>query len=335
MIIQDVSPVIENVYTVPISYTEEKNLVSSQGLSSRASLRYMKGMLRETPRLCPMGSYVGELQEKWQFPSDHLPIAMSFDRLNIASWNVLDAAYMDWVIEKNHQGLSRSLISDEHVYIGDSKLTFRDLHTIDLVKEMIESPRDVIALQECSRAFIKQLRSELPENFKIIAHYGEALVINMNQFEVMEAKAVRGIFKASPQRTLQVISLLRKETQETLHFVNAHLPGDPNLPGRFEFAEYLAEFQKANPDDVVIGLGDMNFNELEMKEAFSSAYGKGSPWQMISPYCTNIAPDNFYSKAIDHFFIYDAKGRQGEGCIQPEKIMTELAPVHALLNESK
>ena len=80
----------------------------------------MKHQLAAAPQFQAMGTYVGELQEKWQFPSDHLPIGMTFEDLHIASWNVLDAKYMDWVMEKDSQGLKRSMIGEEHVYIEGS-----------------------------------------------------------------------------------------------------------------------------------------------------------------------------------------------------------------------
>src|SRR5262245_28568615 len=54
--------------------------------SARTSLRRAKHQLAMTPILQPIGTYVGELQEKWQFPSDHLPIGMTFEDHHIASW---------------------------------------------------------------------------------------------------------------------------------------------------------------------------------------------------------------------------------------------------------
>src|SRR5262245_39874654 len=88
--------------------------------SSRTSGRHMLYRLSAAPMLEPKGTYVGKLQEKWQFPSDHLPIGMTMDGLNIASWNVLDASFMRWMTEKDSQGLKHSMIVDEHIYIGDS-----------------------------------------------------------------------------------------------------------------------------------------------------------------------------------------------------------------------
>jgi hypothetical protein len=55
--------------------------------------------------------YVGELHEKWRFPSDHLPVGIEVNGVRILSWNVLNNAYIEWVTEKDSQGLNGSLIN--------------------------------------------------------------------------------------------------------------------------------------------------------------------------------------------------------------------------------
>ena len=49
---------------------------------------------------------MGELHEKWQFPSDHLPVGIEVDGVKIISWNVLNNVYMEWVTTKDSQGLN-------------------------------------------------------------------------------------------------------------------------------------------------------------------------------------------------------------------------------------
>lgn len=321
---------------------------SVEQTSQRASIRNLLLQVAPVPLLQPMGTYVGELQERWQFPSDHLPIAMTFDDFHFVSWNVLDADYMSWVTEKDSQGLSRSMIADEHVYIGDSKLTIRDRHIVDLILQMISHPthpRSVLSLQECSKPFIEELRSRLPAHFEIIANHGEVVLLDRRRFELIEAKEGSGIFSNEPYRTLQDLSIRRLDNGQLLRIVNAHLPGDPTKPARFEFARYLSD--TFDPTLSAIAMGDMNFNELEMADAMQQAFeellpqrkeilrsGKvwqdschkwkdssldpvlkdrdcaelpvqnGSPFSLYSPYCTNISPYAFRSKAIDHFLVY-------------------------------
>jgi endonuclease/exonuclease/phosphatase family metal-dependent hydrolase len=322
------------------SYNHIKEASSSAGISStsssqRASLRRMKDQLAVQPILQPMGTYVGELQEKWQFPSDHLPIGMTFENLHFASWNVLDAEYMSWVTEKNSQGLSRSLIVDEHVYIGDSKLTVRDRHVVDLILETLSHPthpRSILSLQECSKPFLEELRSRLPSHFEMISNHGDAVLLDKRSFELVEAKEVSGIFSDTPYRTLQDIKIRRLNDGEMMRLVNVHLPGDPTKPGRFEFAEYLN--LTFDPALTTLAMGDMNFDELGMSDAMSKAFQNNSPFSLNSPYPTDISPYVFKSKAIDHFLVYSPKG-SAVTLNAPDQIMSELAPLVALLKGEK
>ena len=89
---------------------------------------------------------MGELQEKWQFPSDHLPVGMNLDGLKIASWNVLNPLYMNWVIEKNSK--------DQNVVLYDT----RQLMLLEK-----QSPSGVFSLETLAR---KTWESEVdPENW--------------------------------------------------------------------------------------------------------------------------------------------------------------------------
>jgi len=302
-------------------------------ISQRTSIRNMRNLLSSAPVLEPKGKYVGELQEKWQFPSDHLPIGMTFSDLNIASWNVLDAHFMNWVTVENSQGLNRSLIADEHVYIGDTRLTVRDKHVAKLVLEMVSHPthpRSIISLQECSREFIKELRSQLPSHFKIIAHRGDAVIIDKRLFDIKEVRAESGVFSDEPRRAFQDILIQRKDNKELMRLINIHLPGRKDKPGRFEFAQYIA--RTFDPKRTTLVMGDMNFNEIEMSQALKQAFSNRSPFSVYSPYCTNIDPDHLESKSIDHFFVHSPDG-SSVTLNAPEQIMSELAPIVSLLND--
>jgi hypothetical protein len=284
--------------------------------------------------LQPMGTYVGELQEKWQFPSDHLPVGMTFDDFNFVSWNVLDAKYMSWVTEKNSQGLSRSMIADEHIYIRDSKLTIRDEHIAELILQMISHPthpRSILSLQESSQPFIEALRLRLPAHFEVIANNGKSLLLDRRLFEVVSAKGVSGIFTNEPNATLQDITIRRLDNGQLLRLINVHLPGDPTKPARFELAQYLAK--TFDPALATISMGDMNFNELEMSDAMKQAFRNNSPFSLYSPYCTNISPVVLNSKAIDHFLVYSPK-TSSVVLSRPNEIMSGLARSVALLQKS-
>ncbi len=322
------TPVAPARASLPESRTEA---LGFRGVSSeRASMRRMRYQLAAAPTLQPMGGhYVGLLHEKWRFPSDHLPIGMTFDGLRIFSWNVLDAEYIDWVF-RDSQGLNGSLITDEHVYFENSKLTVRDRHVVDKILEQLSSgySRDVLSLQECSEAFLAELRARLPSDFELVSSYGEAIVFDKRRLELITAKSVAGIFADQPERTIQELALRRVDDGQTLRLINVHLPGDPDKPARVEFAQYLQ--RTFNADVTTIAMGDMNFNELEMKDALSKAF-QTPPFSIYTPYCTNISPRTFVSKAIDHFIVYDANDTDSVILNTPVELMPELPAIVGLL----
>jgi len=307
---------------------------TSEISSQRASLRKIRHQLAAAPLLKPMGTYVGELQERWQFPSDHLPIGMSLGDLNIASWNVLDAEYMDWIIEKNSQGLSRSMIADEHVYIENSKLTIRDQHVVALILQMLQNsghPKHLLSLQECREPFLEELKKHLPSNFTVLSNEGNAILIDQSYFEIVDAKSIGNIFSNEPKRTIQDVILRRKDSDENIRIINAHLPGDPLKPGRFEFTQYLANTFDSNL--TTIAMGDMNFNELEMGDAIRQAFPDSiQPYSLYSPYCTNVSPYDFKSKAIDHFIVHSTKKPLLH---RPNEVMIGLIPIVNLLSAAQ
>lgn len=141
-----------------------QNFANQSSHATRA--RQLKYMLQSQPKIEPIGVYVGELQEKWQFPSDHLPIGFSINGLNIVSWNILNPVFMDYVLEKNSQGLSRSILGEENIYPPDSSITLREIHVLDFIETMCLN-QDIISLQECGAPFLAELEKRLPPNFKI------------------------------------------------------------------------------------------------------------------------------------------------------------------------
>jgi hypothetical protein len=320
----------------------EKTVPARSGLKS-PTLRKMRFDYAYQPNLIalgqaetPMGKFVGELQEKWQFPSDHLPIGMTMDGLNIASWNILNSEYMGWV-EKNTQGLSRSQITQEHIYLEGSKLTFRDLHVIKCIQSMLAHPsypRNVISLQECSEAFIAELQKQLPEEYGIILS-SDVPIKDQNiaiydkrvlDFNSSYSQIAHGVF-SKDERSVMNLCFIRKDTGETVRIINAHLPGEPGNPAPAEFAAYVASW--SSPEEVTIAMGDMNFNEVEMHAAFTKKIPTGPQFEMIAPYCTNIGLD-FCSKSIDHFFVF-AQNKHILLSDNPDDVMPGLSEMVDLL----
>lgn len=297
---------------------------SSTVPSKSSSLRKMNYVLQSAPRLLPIGKPVGELQEKWTYPSDHIAIGMTWDGLHIGSWNVLNNAYISWVIEKNSQGLSRSQIAKENIEVNESGLTIRDQSVVASILEMLTHPthpRSLLSLQECGPAFLDELEKNLPPSFKIVRDTNSqlkdynAMIYDTRALRFIEEEsncAVSGVF-SEDSRTIMDIVFERIDTNQRFNVLNGHLPGAPGNPAPDEFARFAAA-KKA-----VIAMGDMNFNELEMGDAFDRA----GNFQKISPYCTNINPFDFVSKAIDHFFV-SIPGAKEISANKPEEVQANL-----------
>lgn len=116
----------------------------------------------------------------------------------------------------------------------------------------------------------------------MIANGDKALLLDRHLFEIVSARAPSGIFTSEPGAILQDVMVRRLDSGELMRIVNAHLPGDPTKPARFEFAHYLAETRDSAV--ATIAMGDMNFNELEMSDAMEQAFSNGSPFALYSPF---------------------------------------------------
>lgn len=203
---------------------------------------------------------------------------------------------------------------------------------VDLILEMVSHPthpRSILSLQECGKPFLSELRSRLPAHFEVISEgHGEAMLVDKRHFEVINAKEVSGIFADSPDQSVQDVTLRRLSDGQKMRLVNAHLPGDPTKPARLEFAQYLQ--RTFDPNMTTLAMGDMNFNELEMADAMKGAFENRSPFSMHSPYPTNISPNVFVSKVIDHFFVY-SPDQNPVILSDPDQILADLSSTAALL----
>lgn len=268
--------------------------------------------------------FVGELHEKWQFPSDHLPVGVEVDGVKIVSWNVLNNAYMEWVTDKDSQGLNGSMISDLNVKIQPDGLTVRDLFIVKLINSMMSSSKDMIALQECGTPFLTKLQESLPQNWKLIRSSEgpttdqEVILYNSSMFTYRadQSEVSYQAYPSVPGNPIQNAYFERLgQNEKAMRIVNAHIPGNPNLPCREEFARYVQKC--SSPDEIMVALGDNNFERHEMLDAYQKAglfdFTLHSPWQ------TNIDPYTKESKAIDHIFVRGAASRT----LQVDEVLNE------------
>lgn len=276
--------------------------------------------------------YVGDLKDKWQFPSDHLPIATEIEGTKIISWNVLNNEYMDWVYN-NSQGLKGSMLTDLDVPVaGKSGLTQRDLVVIDMINSMAKQSNGIISLQECGASFLKELEKQLPENWQLVKSTEKSvpdqnvILFNKNNlnYNLKKSSISDDGFPTNPGRTI-MNCLFEKSNGKNLRVFNSHLPGDPALPGRYEFCDYLKK-QSKNDDEISVAMGDMNFEKAEMQEACSK---QGFDALIVSPtYGTNIDPCK-EAKAIDHFIVSGTS--KNIFALSAEKVLAGLQTITSLI----
>lgn len=283
------------------------------------------------------GPYVGELQERWEFPSDHLPVGAAVDGIEIASWNVLNTVYMDWVY-KNTQGLSRSQITQQNFKVGETSLTLREVNVAKDLVSMINhrsNPKSIIALQECGAEFLTHLASALPSNWKIVyssekAEDQNVILYNSDVVTYMpdESSIPTDAFPCQPGRSLMDVAFKNNLTNKKYQVINAHVPGDPNLPGRYEFVNYVVTHSKK--DTVNIALGDINFDQYEMQEAFDRV-NKQHTFINHVHYDTNVGLD-LHTKQIDHIFVQNAESALSRS---PNEVLLGLQKTVDLFVEEK
>lgn len=269
--------------------------------------------------------YVGKMKDKWQFPSDHLPIGIEVDgEFEVLSWNVMNNCYMKWVKITDSQGLNGSMLTELDVKVNDKGLTKRDLLVVDMLNSMTNKPKaGLIALQECGEPFLEKLSESLPKNWHIARSFDhavkdqEVVLYNDNfvSFDKNLSKTPLDAYPSFPGRQLSQSFFRRKTDGKGIRIFNAHIPGDPNLPGPEEYAKYISNYQSSS--DILIALGDCNFERNKMTKAFEDVgllkehYPEEvlhSFWPTnVHPHIADFSPGPLRSKAIDHALVLNAK----------------------------
>jgi hypothetical protein len=265
---------------------------------------------------------VGNLHEKWRFPSDHLPVGIEVNGVKIISWNVLNNAYMEWVTDKDSQGLNGSMISALNVAVNESGLTMRDIVVADMIQNMMAQGQ-IVALQECSEPFLQHLQQRLPSNWDLVKSFNtqkedqDVILYNKSQLSYQSdlSETAQKAYPTVLGKPLQNVYFSNQEGQG-IRVINSHIPGDPKKPCREEFARYVHGQHKEG--SMMIALGDNNFERDEMIEAYRKA--GFSDFSLHSPYRTNIDPATKQSKGIDHLF---AIGHDNSRDLRPGEILTE------------
>ncbi len=281
---------------------------------------------------------VGVLAEKWQFPSDHLPVGAKVGNAHVISWNLLDQDYMSWVYNDS-QGLKGSMLTQldtpSETYTA---LTRREELVIQYLAEIMKNPLHnshlILAIQECNDSFSSVLRSVLPSEMNLVSSGGNGVIYNKQSFDyVKETSQPSATDVFYDHRPLMSLSFKERETGQNYQIVNAHIPGDPNAPGRYEFARYV--LSQSKKEGISIGLGDLNFTEVEMQEAFArearNAGKEDIPFiDLAGHYNTNVSPYTnnppLSGKRIDGIWVGGLPRHLLERCrpMSPGEILRDL-----------
>jgi len=149
-------------------------------------------------------------------------------------------------------------------------------------------------------------------------------------YQPSQSEVTKDAYPSVPERPLQNALFSRIGTPgHSLRVINAHIPGDPTVPVREEFAKYVHDIHRDG--EVTVALGDNNFERDEMILAYErmgfSEFSLHSPWK------TNIDPYGKYSKGIDHLFV---AGGHFSRDLTPDEVLQNgnLRETIALLNGS-
>ena len=250
-----------------------------------------------------------KLGQKWQFPSDHLPIGVKVNGVRILSWNVLNQNFLAWVTNNDSQGLNGSMITDlNQRSTNDPTVTQREERIAQMIAQA-SSHAEIIAMQECRPEFVAYLRTQLKPSFVVLDVYVkkannlEALVYDRSKLEHSQKDDKVEKYHCRKDKNLVGHEFTSKD-QQRLRVVNLHIPGDPKLPGKEEAAKFLASYASGF-DGAVVAIGDHNFERDEMKRAYLS---EGlQDFSLHSLHNTNIDPYSKSSKCIDHALVLGAK----------------------------
>lgn len=274
--------------------------------------------------------YIGEIGEKWQFPSDHLPRGMSVGNLHIAFWNILNKNYLHH-IEENTQGLRNSSILTDNVPANNgSTLTLRELQSIEIIFGMINHPthpRSIIGLEETHGDVLQYLKKNLPSNWVVANPPGQPnsqdlYLYDTNVFEFVNVRGVR--YTENMPKCIFTLTLREKTSGEVYRFVQSHIPGGPSsAEGCAKFAnEAIKQF---NANETTILMGDMNASPTSIKDALRAAATKAGFQRQPYYYLPIDHPSHINTKLeaawIDNFFIYRPKI---PGKVLPSHLPTEV-----------
>jgi hypothetical protein len=258
--------------------------------------------------------FIGELDQDWNFPSDHLPIGASIGDINIAFWNILNKKYLSQ-IENNSQGLKdSSIMKDNFSPNSKTTLTVREEKICSQIFEMISHsthPHSLIALQETSKEILNYLTRFLPERWVIITPPDQLwsqdiFLYDSKIFDYVDHSDIR--YRKDLPKTIFSLTLREKKSNKIMKFIQSHIPEGPvdSAPGCQKFSdEVLLQF---NPEIIQVLMGDMGKPPIVIEKNLNITADKlkmkNQPFSSLAiNYPTHI-DQNCNAEWIDNFFLY-------------------------------
>jgi len=282
---------------------------------------------------------VGELGEKWEFGSDHLPTGVSVDNRHFVSWNILDKKYLRW-IETNSQGLLKSAIMRDNVPLSEtSPLTVREEKIIRQIVEMATHPthpRSVIALQETNPDVFEELQQRLPKSYvyaDLSSSHGDVFFFDNAAFEMVD---FTGNNYYDSKNTWSILTLRDLDDGKVYAFVQSHVPGgDYSANARNQLA--YQTLTHLNPGAITFIMGDQNrspdYFAGDLERVAKELNWNANPFQILEiPYPTHV---NTLQEAswIDNLFVAGPVYQAESICVSEsgEELFAELdSPISVL-----
>ncbi|CAK9025248.1 Protein NLRC3 [Durusdinium trenchii] len=284
----------------------------------------------ETVLISELGSFESPVAKRlggrWEFPSDHPPIAANLSlrkhSIKVVSWNVLNRHYYKY-IDLDTQGLKDSLITRLH------QEGSREVEIVRRIREMMGKDFRIVCLQECWPELLIDLQKDLDQgptpkfhmactgqstdkNQEVIIYHEELKLLNMKHHA----------YKSNPKKVVTE-ALFALDGTVTLRAVTTHVPGDPFGPARREFADCLVSIVYGEELPTVL-LADLNFPEKAVQPLLLDR-GLEDVYFVPIPYPTNICQGSLLPKRIDSIAVINHK-------VQPEKQLkaTKIEPEELL-----
>ena len=273
------------------SSSSHVNLLSPSKKKSRLKL-FNKS---DSPSAVPEAKKVGKLGRKWRYHSDHLPVGAMVDGFQVASWNVLNTAYIDNLKKERGGGYNAGL--------NGSKITTSKYRDVTVGNDIVNMAKThpIIALQEMNPKVIRNLQKRLPHmQFIMGTNSGdrEVLLVDKRKFDVADFSVQdQKSFQNQPHTFVQA-KVRNKTTGKYYRFVTTRLQGfqQHNVNSRHELKSYLEK--KCGKETPLIVLGDMNCGpeDMPMPAGFD-------PYNKYNNHVSTGLGDEIYSRVFDHIWI--------------------------------